>query len=222
MTAKLQTADEIEALPDDGHVVLGLLEAVDRETPVTQRSIAADLGIALGLVNLYLKRCVHKGYIKIVSVPKRRFAYYLTPQGFSEKSRLTARYLNHSLSAFREARSACDTVVSLASQHGWTRLALFGASDLAEITLLCAPERLVTVVGVFDQDWDRSTFHGTPVLRDPSGLRELADAAMVTHITDAGRAFTDALEIFGPQRTLIPAVLVGAVDSKGVHLNASA
>ena len=73
---------------EDDRIVLNLLNSVD-DGAQSQRRIAEDLGIALGLVNAYLKRCVKKGLVKVSQAPARRYAYYLTPQGFAEKSRLT-------------------------------------------------------------------------------------------------------------------------------------
>src|SRR5438105_15459112 len=90
--------------PENEDIVLGVLDVVERDPSVTQRSVARELGIALGLANAYLKRCVRKGLIKVSQVPRRRYAYFLTPQGFAEKSRLTATYLAHSFSFFRRAR----------------------------------------------------------------------------------------------------------------------
>jgi DNA-binding MarR family transcriptional regulator len=75
-------------------IVLGVLTAIDRDSNTSQRTISRELDVALGLANAYLKRCVRKGLIKIKQVPRRRFAYYLTPQGFAEKTRLTAEYLS--------------------------------------------------------------------------------------------------------------------------------
>src|SRR5215468_1944263 len=80
----------------DDQVVLGLLESVERNGAQSQRHIAAELGIALGLVNAYLGRCVKKGLVKVHNAPARRYAYYLTPQGFAEKSRLTVQFLSDS------------------------------------------------------------------------------------------------------------------------------
>src|SRR5262252_9985769 len=82
-------------------IVLGLLNSVEADGARSQRRIAAELGIALGLVNAYLKRCVKKGLVKVHDAPARRYAYYLTPQGFAEKSRLTVQYLSDSFSFFR-------------------------------------------------------------------------------------------------------------------------
>ena len=90
---------------EQARIMLGLLESVGRGEGQTQRRLAAELGIALGLVNAYLKRCVNKGLVKIREAPARRYAYYLTPQGFAEKSRLTVEYLSNSFAFFRRARS---------------------------------------------------------------------------------------------------------------------
>ncbi|MBL8654262.1 MAG: winged helix-turn-helix transcriptional regulator, partial [Alphaproteobacteria bacterium] len=50
---------------DDAALVLGVLSAVEQDSAVTQRGLSSDLGIALGLANAVLKRCVRKGLIKI-------------------------------------------------------------------------------------------------------------------------------------------------------------
>ena len=95
------------AADENARIVLGLLESVGRDGGQSQRRLAAELGIALGLVNAYLKRCIGKGLVKVRSAPTRRYAYYLTPKGFAEKSRLTVSYLTNSLSFFRLARADC-------------------------------------------------------------------------------------------------------------------
>ena len=85
---------------ENNRIVLGLLELLGRESAQSQRRLAAELGIAVGLVNIYLKRCVKKGLLKMSDAPARRYAYYLTPQGFSEKARLTLEYLSFSFDLF--------------------------------------------------------------------------------------------------------------------------
>jgi ribosomal protein S25 len=63
----------------DPEIVLGLLTSIERDSRVTQRKLAGDLGIALGLANAYLRRCVRKGLVKVSQVPLNRYAYYLRP-----------------------------------------------------------------------------------------------------------------------------------------------
>src|SRR5215475_8860129 len=106
----------------ENEILLGVLDLVERDPALTQRSVAKELGIALGLANAYLKRCIHKGLIKVSQVPRRRYAYYLTPQGFSEKSRLTASYLAYSFSFFRKAREQCGELLALAAARGQHRV----------------------------------------------------------------------------------------------------
>src|SRR6201990_2011902 len=97
--------------PDNARIVLGLLESVERDGAQSQRKLASELGIALGLVNAYLKRCVKKGLLKVREAPARRYVYYLTPQGFAEKSKLTVDYLSYSFSFYRQARADCAQIL---------------------------------------------------------------------------------------------------------------
>src|ERR1700687_3298138 len=114
-------------------IMLGLLESVERGGEQSQRRLAAELGIALGLVNAYLKRCIKKGLVKVSVAPARRYAYYLTPHGFAEKSRLTVEYLGFSFSFFRQARAECAEIFAVARSCGFQRVVVAGVSDLAEI-----------------------------------------------------------------------------------------
>ena len=105
-------------------IVLSVLTSIERDSTITQRKLAGELGIALGLANAYLRRCVRKGLVKMSQVPLNRYAYYLTPQGFAEKSRLTAEYLTVSLDFFRRARGDCVALFGNAKRCGWRRVAL--------------------------------------------------------------------------------------------------
>src|SRR5882757_4810067 len=134
----------------DERIVLGLLSSLESDAERSQRHIASELGIALGLVNAYLKRCVKKGLIKVHDAPARRYAYYLTPQGFAEKSRLTVQYLSHSFSFFRLAKADCASAFDSAKANGFDRLVLAGKSDLAEIAILCAVEADVKIVAIVE------------------------------------------------------------------------
>src|SRR5260370_26833603 len=113
-------------------IVLDLSTSLEYDGERSQRHIAAELGIARGLVNAYLKRCVKKGLVKVHDAPARRYAYYLTPQGFAEKSRLTVQYLSNSFSFFRLAKGECAGVFEAAKASGFDRLVLAGKSDLAD------------------------------------------------------------------------------------------
>jgi len=146
-------------------LVMELLDAVGKRNDVSQRHLARHMGVALGLANSYLKRCIRKGLIKIIEAPANRYLYYLTPQGFAEKSRLTARYLTNSFSFYRQAGESCDRIFRACRDRGWQRVALCGTSDLAEIATLRALEWDIEIPGIYDPHTERRRFAGKPVWR---------------------------------------------------------
>lgn len=198
------------ALPkDDGEdkqIVLGLLNSVD-DGATSQRHIAAELGVALGLVNAYLKRCMKKGFVKVREAPSRRYAYYLTPHGFAEKSRLTVEYLSSSFSFFRRAKADCAEVYAMAQSQNFKSLVLLGRSDLAEVAILSAVESNVSIVAVVDQDGAAAQFVGKNVVATFDDLAMPVDAIVVTDLRNARGSFEQAVKRFGLHRVLAPKLL---------------
>jgi len=193
--------------PDNARIVLGLLESVERDGAQSQRRLASDLGIALGLVNVYLKRCVKKGLLKIGQVPPRRYAYYLTPHGFAEKSRLTVEYLSTSFSFFRRARDDCSSVLKAAHARGWNRIALIGISDLAEVATICALEQGTTIAAVVDSKSESTRFVGTPVVNSLAAVPGGFDALVVTDLQATRESVQHVVDQFDADRVLVPALL---------------
>ncbi len=192
---------------ENARIVLGLLESVERDGAQSQRKLASDLGIALGLVNAYLKRCVKKGLVKIGQAPARRYAYYLTPHGFAEKSRLTVEYLSSSFSFFRRAREDCSSVLTAAHARGWNRIALIGVSDLAEIATICALEQGITIVAVVDAKARRDRFVGAPVVASLDTVPGGFDALVVTDLASTRDTVKAALTVLEAERVFVPALL---------------
>src|SRR5712671_5323892 len=165
-------------------IMLGLLESVQRGDAYSQRRLASELGIALGLVNAYLKRCITKGLVKVGEAPARRYAYYLTPGGFAEKSRLTIEYLSYSFSLFRQAKTDCMAVLKAARADGIRRIAILGMSDLAEIAAICALDCGITIVAVIDGQSELAAFVGVPVKPGFDDIGGEVDAIFVTDMKD--------------------------------------
>jgi DNA-binding MarR family transcriptional regulator len=201
-------------MDSESEITLELLNAINENSALTQRSLARDLGIALGLANAYLKRCAKKGLVKISQVPSNRYAYYLTPKGFSEKSRLTAEYFSQSFKFFRRARVQCSDLFALCAARGWRDVVLVGASDLGEIAMFCAREHGVRVTGIVDGLAHDQTFAGLPVWRDMAMVAQ-ADAALVTDLSDPQATFEAALRHLPDERVLTPAFLKVSRRSSG-------
>jgi DNA-binding MarR family transcriptional regulator len=190
-------------------IMLGLLRSVERDGGQSQRRLAAELGIALGLVNAYLKRCIKKGLVKVSEAPARRYAYYLTPHGFAEKSRLTVEYLGVSFSFFRQARAECAVIFSAVSSRGFQRVVVAGVSDLAEIARICALETGIDIVAVVDSNAGSASFIGIPVVASFAEVASPFDAVVVTDLLAPHEVFHDAAAVVGADRVLVPEMLGG-------------
>lgn len=148
---------------------LTVLDAIHRDQHVTQRHLSAEMGIALGLTNIYLKRLVRKGYVKCVNVQANRLLYLLTPQGIAEKSRLTYEFMRYSLQLYRGVRRHLAGILLSCSERGAEKIAVFGTGEAAEIIYLSLREQGLEPVAIFAAKGG-GTFLGMPV----RGLEECA------------------------------------------------
>lgn len=207
-----QASRSIAVEDGEGEITLGILNAVEENSKLTQRSIAGDLGIALGLANAYLKRCVRKGLIKVQQVPSNRYAYYLTPQGFAEKSRLTSEYLTSSFQFFRRAKVQCTDLLQECDRKGFTRIGLVGVSDLSEIVALSALDSEVELAGIVDTSVKIPRFAGHRVYKKVGDLGPV-DALMVTTLKDPQGCYDD-LRRNHPNITVLHVSLLRITDKE--------
>jgi DNA-binding MarR family transcriptional regulator len=160
---------------------LKLLEAVDSSHPPTQRELARDLNISLGLVNAFMKRLVKKGYFKITTIPKSRAKYLLTPQGALEKSRLTYEYIRYCVE----------------------RIALYGCGEVAELAHLFLQNTSIKLSGVFDQRPDGREFFGHMVTSYEQLAHDGYEYVLLTQTEDTQSHFDRLVSIgVAPERIL--------------------
>jgi predicted transcriptional regulator len=117
--------------PDE--ISLRLLDEFTREPETSQRALAGKLGIALGLVNSYIKRLYKKGHIKVKTLPRNRIKYIITPQGFTEKARLTYIYIGYSIKYFREIRITTERVYARMLADNIMNILLWGDGEISEL-----------------------------------------------------------------------------------------
>jgi DNA-binding MarR family transcriptional regulator len=187
-------------------LTLGVLEAVGTRQDLTQRHLADKLGVALGLANSYLRRCVRKGLVKIQQAPANRYLYYLTPQGFAEKSRLTAAYLAASLDFYHGAGASLTACYAAMAAAGHRRVLFAGMSELAEIASVRAHDHDVELVGTWDGGATVARFLGHPVWR---ALAEAAphDAVLFTDMAAPGATWAALQALVPTERLYLPSVL---------------
>jgi len=188
-------------------LTLELLQAIDQKDDISQRHLAQEMGVALGLANSYLKRCVKKGWVKMTTAPANRYLYYVTPTGFAEKARLTADFFTTSLALFRQSGDEYSRVFAQCSEAGSRRILLGGLSDLTEIAVMRSMQSDVHVVGIYQPNSQRNEFFGVPVHSKRIECDSF-DTIVMTSMEQTRELAQELEEVYGIDKLLIPAMLL--------------
>lgn len=91
-----------------------VLRLLQENPEMSQRDLAATVGISVGSVHYLLSALVEKGLVKLgnfsAADDKRRYAYILTPKGVAEKAALTGRFLRRKLEEFEALQAEIETL----------------------------------------------------------------------------------------------------------------
>ena len=193
-------------------LTLEILQAIEARENVTQRRLAVELGVALGLAKSYLRRCVRKGLVKIRQAPANRYAYYLTPKGFAERSRLTAAYLRSSLDYYHRASVSLAASLAAIEADGGRRVLFAGMSELSEIASVRAHDYPLEIDGTVDPGATTERFLGRPVWKTTHAAAP-CDAVLVTALAEPERAHALLVEEVGAERVYVPELLEALLPS---------
>jgi len=159
---------------------LQILDELSNNDSLTQRDLSGRLGIALGLVNSYIKNLIKKGFITVRAIPSKRYAYYLTPTGFAEKTRLTYDLLQDYTRVYREARKNLKTLFHELQASGVKKIVFAGADEVAEIAYITLQETDLELVNIVDDDMSGKNFFGKRIQPVQSVQDMHYDAIVVT------------------------------------------
>jgi DNA-binding MarR family transcriptional regulator len=164
-----------------------ILEAVASGSRVTQRSLAKDLGVALGLVNLLVKRLIAKGYLRVAGLGTRHVRYLLTARGWDELSRAARVSLQNTVHLYSQT---CDVIhdnlarisrYCPAASDGTKPVVFYGAGEVAELAYVSLQRTDLTLSGLVD-DHRVEPFFGMPIASPPLLVLEgtiLGDAHVI-------------------------------------------
>jgi DNA-binding MarR family transcriptional regulator len=145
-----------------------ILSEIAAGRPVSQRSLATGLGIALGMTNLLLRRLVRRGLVRVSRIRPNRVAYFLTPAGMAEKARMSRDIFQKSVRLYASARDRIRASFDLLSRE-WPdpaadtkRIVFIGTGEVAEIAYVCLQHTDLRLVGVVDFQ-GRDRFFDVPV-----------------------------------------------------------
>jgi len=177
----------------DSHKSLQILNELSGNDSLTQRELSSRLDIALGLVNSYIRNLIAKGFITVKSIPTRRYAYFLTPKGFAEKTRLTYHLLQDYTRIYREARSGFKDLFSELRNSGVKQVVFAGADEVAEIAYITLHELDIELAGVLDDDLAGKKFFGRDIKKICDIAAMNSDCIVVTSYLKREKIYKDLL-----------------------------
>jgi DNA-binding MarR family transcriptional regulator len=137
-----------------------MLEQIEHDPDVTQASLAAQVGVAVGTVNWHLHRLIAKGYVKVKRAQRRKLRYIITPEGIALRARLTVNYIETSMRLYRRIRQRVRELLIDMHHGGYNSILVQGDGDIADICKLTCMEQGITIL---DQGLS-ITRNGVPVL----------------------------------------------------------
>ena len=171
-----------------------ILDELSNNDALTQRDLSKRMGIALGLVNSYIKNLMAKGYITVRNIPSKRYAYYLTPKGFAEKSRIAYDLLQDYTRIYREAKNNYRQLFFELERSGVKRIVFAGADEVAEFAYITLQDTRLELVGVVDPEKINETFFGKKI-RSMNDLKDLAyDSIVVTSYLNRDKIYKELMD----------------------------
>jgi len=124
-----------------------LLNEIGQNPLVTQANLSKRLGIAVGSVNWYIKRLIHRGWVKVSHLDRTRLKYDLTREGMSVFTQRALLYARDSLKVYSEFRKKAKTLVAELQQKGIRQVYVEGDNeneilDILRLTCIEAGLRL--------------------------------------------------------------------------------
>lgn len=93
-----------------------LLKLISEKPEISQRDLAAELGLSLGKTNYCLKAFISRGMVKADrfrrSDNKVAYAYFLTPKGIVEKTQVTLRFFHRVEAEYEELKREVENIRS--------------------------------------------------------------------------------------------------------------
>ena len=147
-----------------------VLDALDRYEITSQKQLADHAGISVGKVNYVLKSLLDRGLVKLGNFRRNpqkvlSYAYFLTPKGLEEKSRIAVRFVVGRLNEYDRLRQTLIDRLGAIRRDGHTSIIIVGPKVIREFLISILNEKYSTtnLIGQCDnwknlQDIDPETY----------------------------------------------------------------
>jgi hypothetical protein len=175
-----------------------ILQAIASGQPVTQRSLSREMGVALGLTNLLIRRLVAKGHVKVARIGTRHIRYLMTAEGWEVLATQTRLSLENTVHLYTQTREQiCWSLAAVsarceADEQGRKPIVFYGAGDVAEIAYVSLQRTDLTLVAVID-DQRTGRFFGYPICRSEQLSGDRVDGVPYTQVIVTSVRHADAI-----------------------------
>src|SRR5690606_37728886 len=151
-----------------------LLEAVEKNSKITQRELSRILSVAVSMINEYLDKEENLGYIKKVYRSSKDVEYIISETGKERVKLLNIQYLKSALAIHNAARKDITIFIDRIIRNGFKNIILYGAGDVSEIilqTLEYNRNLKLNIVGIIDDSKDKQNTNLYDILvTDPKNI----------------------------------------------------
>lgn len=178
---------------------LNFFNAIEKAEEKTQKTISSEIAVSIGMANALIKKFLKKGLIKVQQAPYKRFVYYLTPKGFSDKVQLVREYINESLGFFRKVRADFNRILINDKSDGYY---LYGVSEICEIAILSAQENNKKIISIIDKNFKGKKYLNYSVTKtNPKNLKK--NKILLTSQTSSQDDYFHLIEVFNRDVILV-------------------
>ncbi len=129
-----------------------ILKTVEANSSVSQRKLSSQMELNVASVNFALKRLIQKGFVTMEGENPRRVKYHITPEGLKEKTQLAYKFFDRNIPYYHEVRNDIEARIVKATDGKEISLAIYGASELSEITYMVVTKMGWNFLGFYLED----------------------------------------------------------------------
>jgi len=182
----MSAEDQMPLNPSEELRDLRILEELEKNPNVSQRTLSHRCKMALGLTNAYLNRMSERGWIRVEGLNRRSVKYYLTAKGVSEKAKLTLKMINRTMEQYSELKKIISNRLLEMKREGMQRIVFYGVGDEMEVSYATLQGLSLKLVGIVeDDDKCKPQFIFGYELEPVSRIRDLKpDGILITSLTE--------------------------------------
>lgn len=113
---------------NDVAVLQEIADTLENQPMASQRILAENAGMSIGLMNAVLKRFVERGWIMLSNVNMRKLSYAVTPAGISELAARSQAFAKRTFALANDYNKVICTLIEEAVKSGKKEVILYGQS----------------------------------------------------------------------------------------------